>query len=376
MKLNYLYVLFLFGLVTSCIRDEARNAEADIEFCIIKDKSILGSEADTMYRVGTASNRVRIWNSLGADLSSVVMDFQLTPGATISPEGGVSRDFTMGPLEYIVTSEDGNWSKVYNIGFEVPDIGTEFLFEHYELEPDHKKYYQWFILMRDNVTRQYSWATGNPGYKIARGSAKADNYPSIPYSDGYKGSCVKLETRSTGAFGEMVNMPLAAGNFFLGTFDVTYALTNAMKATKFGVPYARKPLSMSGYYKYKPGENYQDKKGNIIPEKRDECHLYGVFYENTRIVDGELQSVMLDGDDVLTNESIVALAELRNADEVAEWTYFTNPFTYVREVDPVRLANYGYNLAIVFSSSIDGAQFMGAIGSTLFVDEVKLEVED
>ena len=39
------------------------------------------------------------------------------------------------------------------------------------------------------------------------------------------------------------------------------------------------------------------------------------------------------------------------------------------------LANRGYNLTIVFSSSIDGATFEGAIGSTLKIDSVKLTCE-
>jgi hypothetical protein len=35
----------------------------------------------------------------------------------------------------------------------------------------------------------------------------------------------------------------------------------------------------------------------------------------------------------------------------------------------------GFNLALVFSSSIRGAQFEGAIGSTLYVDEVEVSYE-
>ena len=40
------------------------------------------------------------------------------------------------------------------------------------------------------------------------------------------------------------------------------------------------------------------------------------------------------------------------------------------------LENYGYNLAVVFTSSVDGAYFRGAVGSTLYVDTFKIICED
>ena len=35
-----------------------------------------------------------------------------------------------------------------------------------------------------------------------------------------------------------------------------------------------------------------------------------------------------------------------------------------------------YKLGIVFSSSVDGAYFRGAVGSTLYIDEVELICEE
>lgn len=86
----------------------------------------------------------------------------------------------------------------------------------------------------------------------------------------------------------------------------------------------------------------------------------------------------LDGRNVLSedNPNIVATAiipkEMRVLTE--EWTEFDIPFTYRdgKEVDLLKLADGGYNIAIVFSSSIDGDYFCGAPESTLLVDEVEL----
>ena len=43
-----------------------------------------------------------------------------------------------------------------------------------------------------------------------------------------------------------------------------------------------------------------------------------------------------------------------------------------KTIDQEKLKKGGYNVAIVFSSSKDGGNFNGAIGSTLYIDEVEL----
>ena len=59
------------------------------------------------------------------------------------------------------------------------------------------------------------------------------------------------------------------------------------------------------------------------------------------------------------------------------WTPFFIPFETVngRQIDEQKLRNGIYNLAIVLSSSQGGAQFIGAVGSTLYVDEMQLYYE-
>lgn len=37
-------------------------------------------------------------------------------------------------------------------------------------------------------------------------------------------------------FGGLVGMPIAAGNLFIGSFDVNNAMSNPLQATKFGLP--------------------------------------------------------------------------------------------------------------------------------------------
>jgi hypothetical protein len=63
--------------------------------------------------------------------------------------------------------------------------------------------------------------------------------------------------------------------------------------------------------------------------------------------------------------------------ETDEWTPFTIEFKNVngKALDEEMLATGKYNIAIVMSSSKDGGSFMGAVGSTLYVDELHLNYE-
>jgi lipoprotein len=99
--------------------------------------------------------------------------------------------------------------------------------------------------------------------------------------------------------------------------------------------------------------------------------IYAVFFETGDGVE------YLDGTNSLTSDHIVLLAELKNGKETNEWTHFSIPFKPVvgRTIDKKKLKNGKYSLAIIMSSSKDGAVFNGAVGSTLYVDELKLYSE-
>ena len=85
----------------------------------------------------------------------------------------------------------------------------------------------------------------------------------------------------------------------------------------------------------------------------------------------------LYGDNVLSSENIVLKARVPNVERTDGWTYFELDFEPCndKEVDLNLLNNFGYNLAIVFTSSIDGAYFQGAENSTLLIDQVRIVCE-
>lgn len=379
MKFTYILLsIAACSSLTSCFKDEPLNAECDIEQAYVhtdNPSEIFFAASDTLVNVPSDHTNIIFNVKAGADLTQMAPIFKLTEGATIEPANGSAHDFSNGKsVTYKVTSQDGQWNRTYMVSFKVQNSIGKYDFENFRLTKESAggEYYEWSDLNTEGEWMG-NWATGNPGFNISMSSAGAYDYPTAPYADGYYGSAVKLETRSTGPLGEIVNKRIAAGNLFIGNFDVGKALSSTLKATNFGLPFDRKPLRFTGYYKYAPGSKLMDKDGNEITGKTDQGDIYAVFYRNH---DSNGKPVMLYGDDVLTNSNIVAIARLPEVKGTDGWTQFNVDFEYTDEVDPAELANRGYNLAVVFSSSIDGASFCGAIGSTLIVDEVEVVCEE
>ncbi|MGI6242192.1 MAG: PCMD domain-containing protein [Prevotella sp.] len=369
--------LLICATFTSCFKEEPLNAECDIEQVSIHVDNPLGiffAVSDTIQRVNPSDDVItfRVRRNHIGDLSTIQPNFVLTPGATITQLSNTLTSDKGGMLTYRVTSEDRQWSRNYTVSIQ-PVVRTvndtiAYDFENFELEPKGKKYYVWHNTLEDG-TLGNDWANGNPGFSLSKGSAKPEEYPSTPLKDGYDGYGIQLTTRSTGRLAALFGKPIAAGNFFLGSFDMSQALTDANKATSFGVPFDRQPITMTGYYKYKPGPIYKDQKGNIIPDRTDEAAIHAVLYRNR---DEQGNPVMLHGNDVKTNSHIVAIADMGKVPETETWTSFSITFDYSSPIDYTLLEEQGYNLTIVLSSSKEGKEFQGAVDSQLCIDRLRI----
>ena len=364
--------------LASCMKDEPLNAECDIEQVILHTPNVdevFFSPTDSVKHLLYTDDAVTFNVRRKAPVEGITLEFKITEGATIErlTEGtGFEADV---PVHYRVTSQDGQWHRDYAITVSPEPVHVvssviAYDFENFELEPKQGKYYIWHNERLDG-TFGNDWTTGNPGFKLSMPSAAPENYPTSPI-DGMDGKALKLVTRDTGPFGAMAKMRLAAGNFFLGEFDVSQALSNAMTATRFGIPFNLKPVRFTGYYQYQPGPKFQDKAGKEVPGRVDEGSVYAVFYRNH---DAEGNPVVLNGDNVQSSPQIVAKAIATDIVPTDTWTQFTVDFSYIGEFDLDLLENRGYSLAIVFSSSADGAFFQGAIGSTLCIDNVQIICE-
>ena len=354
--------------VTSCTQNEALNVEAAIDGCS-------GSDIQQCL-IDPNEFTVQLYASRAADPSKININFNLPAGASIVPvqrftEDGINTyNFKdENPRLFKVTSEDGAFSAIYTIRLWQTEMPFTYDFETLSSDNPYHKFTE------DNpssgtIIRRLELASGNPGFELTKMAKAPDGYPTVQVNGGVDGGkCVKLETKDTGSFGSMVKMYIAAGNLFIGSFEVGQALSgNAMKATHFGFPFFYYPLRLEGWYKYKAGPTFSS-KGKPVEGRKDECDIYGVLYET----DDNVQ--FLDGSTSLNSPNIVALA--RNIKELPEtdiWKQFNFKFEPQngKSIDPDKLGKGIYKLAIVFSSSVDGAKFEGAVGSTLYIDKVTI----
>lgn len=367
--------------LSSCFKEEPLNAECDIEQAYIHADLLFTNPSDTLVNVQSDQTKIEFTMRPFAALTKQAPIFRLTPGATISPESGSLQDFSKGPVTYVVTSENKQWSRTYQVSIKKGQTTMpnekEFEFEDAYLS---KGYYNWQENWNGDLLD--IWATGNSGFNISNPSAKPEEYPTVMIKDGYKGKGVKLTTKRTSKLADIVHKPIAAGNLFIGQFDATDALNDAMKATKFGRPFSfsAKPVKLEGWYKYQAGEKFTDKNMQEL-DRHDYGTIYAVLYEN---IDEKGNAVLLYGDNVQTSKQIVALALVGETHDdngkVAigntwEWHHFSVDFKYKKAIAPIKLKNGGYSLTIVSSSSSDGANFLGAVGSTLWIDSFKLICE-
>ena len=381
-------LLCVSATLTSCFKDEPLNAECDIEQAFIhtdQPEAMFFNANDTLVRVPASDHTVKFKVLPEADITAVAPRFRTTAGATVTADDGLPldtpRDFSGGKtVQYTVTSQDGRYRRQYTVSMgthtidEISDFGFE---DVRQVTQNCNRPYDAWIDVSDGGFEFDCWASCNGGFDISMGRETDDNhvtadmFPTVSIADGRTGKGVKLTTRDTGPLGHLMSMPIAAGNLFLGTFDLEHALTETLQSTQFGVPVGKRPLSFSGYYKYRPGTVFTTLDGTA--DLTDRGDIYAVLYRNT---DDQGKPFTLDGTNVRTSKYLVATAILGQTVTTDAWTPFNIDFTYTADIDPAVMARHGYSLAIVFTSSYKGAEFQGAIGSTLWVDDVHVTWEN
>lgn len=373
------------AIFTSCIKEEALNAEADIVKATIDN-------AKDLLQVAPSITNDKVTFKLKHFTPNMSMDFApkfvLTEGATIIPESGTELDF-LNPQTYTVTSEDGLWEKKYTVEFIV-DEGTLFAysFEHQEIIYDvvgegFGSYVigplpKFFDYAADMTTRRADWDSGNLGYDFLLGviGGKGEEFdselwPTVQTDKGYIGKGAKLKTVSTGPLGGMFGAPIAAGSLFLGNF-IRAKVSNPLSATEFGqaYTYAYAPKTVTGYFKYKAGEKFVVNSKEPSELTEDIWDGYAILFEKTE------SNNYLTGSHNFKDDRMVSVARLPKefAIETDEWKPFEMKFEFEngKTFDPEK----EYMFTIVFSSSKEGAIFNAAVGSTLLIDEVQITTEE
>ncbi|TDS13206.1 putative glycosyl hydrolase or carbohydrate binding protein [Sphingobacterium paludis] len=340
---------FAIGLQQGCIKDAPPNPEADIESVQVESSQLTGNVfIDQINRTITLNLTAEAFQQ---GISPVL---KLSEGASVKPESGTAIRFdgTAGAT-YTVTSASGKNIKVYTV--KVVNVGNwGFDFENWQSHPTDA--YE-FPIESDNVQ---IWSSGNPGVALSGIPARRDAYPTRSTTDGYLGSsAAELITIKGTTLSEFVGIRLFAGSLFLGDFNASQALLNPLAATEFGQPYIGLPDRFTGYYKYTAGADYQNREGVVQPAVKDKCAIYAVLFNGTE---------RLNATNVMTSDKVIARAELSDGSDKANFTRFDVPFVYKQGVN---ISDH-VMVAIVASSSADGNEYRGAIGSRLVVDSLRV----
>ena len=166
---------------------------------------------------------------------------------------------------------------------------------------------------------------------------------------------------------------ITAGTLFLGHFNTEYAFASALMCTRFGLVWNEKPLKVTGFYKYSPGDVYyrcddpEGKKDVVVEDDsmKDACMISAVLYE----IEDESEEQYLDGTNIYTSaDRVVALAQFSTDEKVDDYAPFTLTLNYTKEYNSAKK----YRFAIIASSSANGDKFSGAPGSTLYLDDIEI----
>ena len=296
----------------------------------------------------------------GGDLTALVPTIEISAEASISPASGESINLSNGQtVTYTVTAEDGT-ENIYTV-LVYGRAAYFYDFETWEAET-----------MYDDILNPAGWATCNDAVALIKNMGPLFGHPSYkgeypvrPTDDGVEGKGAIIESVYT-SYGDMMGQTIPAvtsGTIFLGTFNAMAAMQDPMSTTQFGILFEDKPLAVTGWLKYTPGEDFYDENGNTI-DKQDLGTVNAVLYE----VSSEDET--LNGSNIYTSEKICATGSFETAG-AADFTQFTVNMEYVKDYDPSKT----YKLAVIFAASKEGNAYRAASGSIMVVDNVSIICE-
>jgi hypothetical protein len=361
MKVNFILWGILVFVFVSCIQDEPLNREADILDMYIED--------DAFITRGISENSIQLVVTDNADYSRLAPLVEVTPGAQVEPASGSVMDFSGGKtVIYKVTAEDRSYHKDYTVSV-VSKISLKHEFEDWTTSGVGKAVHP--------ILGDLLWSNANSGLAVlvALNIVKLDHYPTDKTTDCVSGEYAAMLQTIKGAVVFGNNYPIFAGSLFRGNFSAN--MSNPLKSLRLGQVHNKeqgKPSLFNGYYKYSPGEVFTGPDGNVIPNRVDSMSMYAAIFRVTKGASPDAE--YLDGESILASERVIGKAEWKaNSEHVTEteakngFIRFSIPFEYKEEPD---YNKYDYRLTVVCSSSKDGNEYQGAVGSKLIVDNLEI----
>jgi len=203
------------------------------------------------------------------------------------------------------------------------------------------------------------WDTGNTG---ASTLGQSNVTPSDDTPTG-TGKSVKLETKFVG-IGSLGK--LAAGSIFSGNFRRVDGTNGILD---FGRPWSARPTRLKGYYKYNPATiNYASSEFEYLMGRPDSCHIWVALIDQDtpwEIRTNPRNRHLFNKKD----PAVIAYGELSRGTATDGWESFTVELQYR---DTGRVPKF---LLVVSAASKYGDYFTGGTGSTLWVDDYRLDYD-
>ena len=222
----------------------------------------------------------------------------------------------------------------------------------------------------EDPAHTYWSSASNTGYSLLAQSPT--DYPVIPLQEGevIQGAQIR-SIKGFYLFGVGTNV--IAGALYSGRVNRANLVAKPLESTEFGQPYsAGVPDEMTFVYQYQAGDKviHGQNKTNIPLPASDKGVAAAIFYDVTE------DEHYLNGTNLHTDGRILArgYVELEPTEE-GKWTTYKlklQPTDQTR-YDAIDLKTRKYRLALVFSSSFRGAEYIGAVGSELRLKEVVIK---
>ncbi|MFV0366772.1 MAG: PCMD domain-containing protein [Mangrovibacterium sp.] len=350
-----LYIILSSLVISSCVKEDYFGLSSTANVLNLQ----VANQADQA-EIDNETHHISLTMTPGGDISeSIVQILELSSFTTADKQVGDTLNLNQ-QNTMVLTAEDGtvvNWTIEAKYASEEPQLANSDFNLWYQTAGS---YYE-----PGSDAENTIWCTGNAG------SALLGKYASTPYEKEVGDYAVRLETLDNGPLSTMFGAPISAGSIITGEFNTEDIDTsNPRAAIDFGTLFTGRPKSLNITYSYVPGEVNKNKAGSVL-DYGDSCDIYAIL---------EVRS----GDEVKR----LATAWFRSGDVQAEAKDIELTFTY-GELDEsfpdymkptnglyvdADLVDYALPTHIIFvaSSSYNGDNFAGAVGSLLFVDDLKL----
>ena len=349
---NLFALFFAVLLVWSCKKDDL-SSDASIVSYTVTDISRPSLNLDRIFLDETNQTISLLFADLiPADSLpvNVTATLTLSSGATSVPASGetVSLSSLDQGVKYTVTAEDGTKAEYY-VMLRDNQLSNSDFEDWYTANGMNGVPYK----EPGKSAVSTLWATANSGTSIY------GVYGTLPIQVG-DNTVAQITT------GETLMVPVTSGTIFIGKFDLNGAIdhpTDPSQSMHYGVPFSLRPSGVKFKYSYVPGSRY------VKATLNDPGNIFGGF----TIAD-------IEGEDMLTFYAYLEVRDGENIREIGRADFDsgdlqetmvekTVPFNYTSSEKPT-------HITVVFASSKYGAEFTGAVGSVLTVDDLELLYEE